>query len=121
MRADAGGTSSSAARLPELRSRQPLPEGVRLHLTIPPDLVWFQGHFPSRPVLPGVAQIAWVVFYSREQFGFGHDPISIDRIKFLETVPLDKTLLLDLHREEHRVSWQFLADDVLLSRGRLNF
>lgn len=121
MRADTGGTSSSAARLPELRNRQPLPDGVRLHLAIPPALVWFRGHFPSRPVLPGVAQISWAVFYSREHFGFEHDPVSIDRVKFLDTVPLDKDLLLDLHREENRVSWQFLANDAPLSRGRLNF
>ncbi len=121
MRADAGSTSSPAARLPELRNRQPLPDGVRLHLAIPPNLVWFRGHFPSRPVLPGVAQIAWAVFYAREHFDFGHDPVSIGRVKFLETVPLDKALLLDLHREENRVSWQFLADAALLSRGRLNF
>lgn len=121
MRADADGPSSPAARLPELRNRQPLPDGVRLLLAVPADSVWFRGHFPSRPVLPGVAQIAWAVFYSREQFGFSSDPVSIDRVKFLETVPLDKALLLELHRQDNRVSWTFLADDVLLSRGRLNF
>lgn len=121
MRDDAGGTSSPAARLPELRNRQPLPDGVRLHLAIPPNLVWFRGHFPSRPVLPGVAQIAWVVFYSREHFGFAHDPVAVDRVKFLDTMPLDDILVLELHRNENQVNWKFLTDRVLLSRGRLAF
>jgi predicted hotdog family 3-hydroxylacyl-ACP dehydratase len=29
-------------------------------LPIPPDLAWFDGHFPGRPLLPGVAQLAMV-------------------------------------------------------------
>lgn len=121
MRADSGGTPSTAARLPILNGREPLPDGVRLRLAIPSDLIWFDGHFPSRPVLPGVAQIAWAVAFSGKHFGFDHDPVGIDRVKFLETVPLDKTLLLELHRAGDRVTWQLMAEDTLLSRGRLTF
>ena len=121
MRADSGDPGLTAPRLPEPTGSEPLADGVRLHLSIPSDLAWFQGHFPSRRVLPGVAQIAWVVFYSREQFDFDRDPTAIDRVKFLEPVPLDKGLLLDLHRGANRVTWQLLADDALLSRGRLVF
>jgi 3-hydroxymyristoyl/3-hydroxydecanoyl-(acyl carrier protein) dehydratase len=121
MRADSGDTSSSTARLPVLNGREPLPDGVRLHLTTPPGLTWFEGHFPSRPVLPGVAQLAWAITYSREHFGFDHDPVGVDRVKFLATVPLDKPLMLDLHREQNRVNWQLLADDIPLSQGRLAF
>ena len=121
MRADSGGPCPSAARLPELNGSEPLSDGVRLHLEIPPGLVWFRGHFPSRPVLPGVAQIAWVVSCSRDHFGFGHDPVSIARVKFLETVPLEKPLTLELHRKSNQVAWELLTDEALLSRGRLVF
>jgi len=121
MRADSGGTSSPAARFPELHGREPLPGGIRLRLTVPPELVWLEDHFPSRPVLPGVAQLAWAIAFARDHFGFDHDPVGVERVKFLGTVPLEKPLVLELHRERNRVDWQFLAEDIPLSRGRLAF
>ncbi len=121
MRADSGGTPTPAARLPELHGREPLPDGIRLRFTVPPDQIWFADHFPSRPVLPGVAQIAWAIAFARGHFGFDHDPVAIDRVKFLETVPLGEPLLLELQREGARVNWQLLAEDRPLSRGRMTF
>jgi len=121
MRAESGAPSPTAPRLPQLNASEPLPDGARLHLAIPPGLVWFEGHFPSRPVLPGVAQIAWVVYYAREHFGFTRDPSRIERVKFLGAVPLEGTLLLELHRDEDRVRWELLAGNTVLSRGRLGF
>ena len=100
---------------------EPLPDGVRLHLDIPPDLIWFRGHFPDGPVLPGVAQVAWAIAFSRKHLDFNHDPVVIERVKFLEAAPLDKTLQLDLHKAGNRVGWRLLADETVLSSGRLTF
>lgn len=36
------------------------------------DLRWFAGHFPGRPLLPGVVQIDWAVSQG-ERLGFGAD------------------------------------------------
>lgn len=121
MRPESGAPSPTATRLPQLIASESLPDGARLHLAISSDLVWFEGHFPSRPVLPGVAQIGWAVHFARGHFGFMHDPPRIERVKFLEAVPLEGTLQLELHREGDRVTWEFSADDTLLSRGRLAF
>ncbi len=121
MRAESGAPSPTATRLPQLNASESLPDGTRLHLAVPPGLVWFEGHFPSRPVLPGVAQIAWAIHYARRHFEFTHDPSRIERVKFLEPVPLEEPLQLELHREGDRVTWEFSAGDTLLSRGRLAF
>lgn len=65
---------------------------------------WFQGHFPQRPIMPGVliveslAQIGGILAYASEPF----DPttnlmffLGIDKVKFRHTVvPGDR---LDLH------------------------
>lgn len=33
-------------------------------LALPEDLVWFEGHFPKKALLPGVVQLRWVLYYA---------------------------------------------------------
>ncbi len=33
-------------------------------LELPEDLVWFEGHFPKKALLPGVVQLRWVLHYA---------------------------------------------------------
>ncbi len=33
-------------------------------LNLPEDLVWFEGHFPKKALLPGVVQLRWVLYYA---------------------------------------------------------
>ena len=32
---------------------------VRLKISLPEDLLYFQGHFPDAPILPGIVQTDW--------------------------------------------------------------
>ena len=49
--------------LPIERSRELRADSVTLILQIDAGLFWFQGHFPHLPILPGVAQLDWVMHY----------------------------------------------------------
>lgn len=94
---------------------------------------WFQGHFPQRPIMPGVlileclAQIGGILAYASDPF----DPTSnlmfflgIDKAKFRHTVtPGDR---LDLHAEvlHHRSNvWKIRGeasvDGTLCAEGEL--
>lgn len=121
MRTEVRPPSETAARLPETTGREPLPDGVRVRLRVPSTLAWFAGHFPGNPVVPGVAQIGWAIDCAREHFGQARDPAGIDRVKFLQTVPLDTPLALELRGGAARVDWRLLAGDELLGSGRLLF
>ena len=79
-------------------------KSIRGHKCVSYNEPWFQGHFPQRPIMPGVlileslAQIGGILAYASEPF----DPttnlmffLGIDKAKFRHTVvPGDR---LDLH------------------------
>ncbi|MCK8117114.1 acyl-CoA synthetase [Pseudoalteromonas sp. 2CM37A] len=58
-------------------------EHVLLKLTIPENLYYFQGHFPQAAILPGVAQLDWVMHYLTEFMAVDcTKTVSIDALKF---------------------------------------
>lgn len=69
-------------------------------------LFWFSGHFPGRPLLPGVAQLDWVMHYGSQLLAKGWRFSALDSIKFQQPIPPDSLLWLSM-------SWD--ADRALLS------
>ena len=69
---------------------------LTLHLLAAADLLWFRGHFPTLPILPGVAQLDWVLHYGLTRLAPGKSFASIENIKFQQPVPPDAQLELQL-------------------------
>lgn len=83
-------------RLPELVARQQEGDALLLSLFIPANLYYFDGHFPGRPVLPGVVQTHWAVHFGREHWGDLGDFSGLEAVKFQQVVTANQTLLLRL-------------------------
>jgi acyl-coenzyme A synthetase/AMP-(fatty) acid ligase len=47
-----------------------------------PALLVFDGHFPGRPILPGVAQVDWAIQWARERFALPARFVRLDTLKF---------------------------------------
>ena len=45
----------------EIERHQAQPHQVEIILHLDPSLFWFRGHFAVQPLLPGVAQMDWVM------------------------------------------------------------
>lgn len=91
----------------ELRVQQQDSE-AELLLHIAPDLFWFQGHFPGTPLLPGVAQLDWVIHYGVLLLAPGRQFSSVDNIKFQQPILPGSTLKLTLHwQEEKGLTFQY--------------
>ncbi|QDX99184.1 hydroxymyristoyl-ACP dehydratase [Pectobacterium carotovorum subsp. carotovorum] len=69
---------------------------VELMLQIDPELFWFKGHFTGQPLLPGVAQLDWVMHYATTVLAQGWMFLSIENIKFQQPILPGKTLRLVL-------------------------
>lgn len=59
---------------------------VVLHVDIDAALPQFQGHFLQHPVLPGVAQLDWVMLFARELLGLENVFAGIEGLKFQQVI-----------------------------------
>ncbi|MBV8657175.1 MAG: acyl-CoA synthetase [Burkholderiales bacterium] len=71
-------------------------DAAQLQIDIAPNMSYFDGHFAMMPVLPGVAQIEWVVLFARELFALPPRFLRMDAVKFQQLVRPDDRLTMDL-------------------------
>lgn len=89
-----------------------------IELNIPADLFWFNGHFATQPLLPGVAQLNWVIYYVQKYFNTKLSLSSIDVIKFQSPIlPKDRLMLhLDWNNHTQKLSFSY----TLISPDNIN-
>lgn len=67
---------------------------------VPADLLYFQGHFPGAPLLPGVAQlVALVLDRVHALWPELGEPTRLGRLKFKQPIAPGEALRLTLERE----------------------
>ncbi|MFT6984717.1 MAG: 3-hydroxymyristoyl/3-hydroxydecanoyl-(acyl carrier protein) dehydratase [Psychromonas sp.] len=67
-----------------------------LTLQVDPELIYFEGHFPHYPLLPGVTQIDWAIFYGKKLLNAGGHFAGMEAIKFQEPILPKSVILLTL-------------------------
>lgn len=108
--------------LPGILSARSDVHDIRLRLGIPPELRWFRGHFPGRPVLPGIVQVHWAVRVSMAHFGFRSVPTVVNRLKFKHVIVPPSVIELSIARvAKSEVSFGYTGAGTKYSEGRLVF
>lgn len=92
-----------------------------LKLHVPLDLVYFPGHFPQAPVLPGVVQIDWALSLAASRLGTPARCHAMEALKFQQLLRpgdhVDLTLRHDTAR--HALHFAYRRGDKAYSSGRL--
>lgn len=85
----------------------PVKAGFALQLS--PDLQVFRGHFPGSPILPGVAQLDWVLSLGQQVFDLQGQFQGLQALKFVRPITPDMTVHIDLelHAKEAEQSLHF--------------
>jgi 3-hydroxymyristoyl/3-hydroxydecanoyl-(acyl carrier protein) dehydratase len=92
-----------------------------LSLRVPLDLVYFPGHFPQAPVLPGVVQVAWALSLASTRLGTPLRCQVMDALKFQQLLRPGDRVELSLRHDPARRTLHFAYrhGEKAYSSGRL--
>ena len=82
--------------LPEVVSCVKSSGAFDICLDMQAELIWFPGHFPGTPVLPGIVQLHWAAIAARCLYGLDDAPRAVSRLKFKKVLLPPRQLLLRL-------------------------
>ncbi len=82
-------------------------EHVLLALEIPADLLYFQGHFPGSPILPGVVQTDWSLTLGRRYFDLPPRFLGLQALKFQRVITPGMRVLLELQHDAAKSQLSF--------------
>lgn len=88
------------ARAPLLIRARQSAEALDAAFHLPADLVWFAGHFPGEPVLPGLAQLRLAIGNVPALTGRAFQPRAVHQLKFKLPVRPDQIVELALRRHD---------------------
>lgn len=99
-----------------------LSEGeAELAFVLPPELIFFRGHFPTHAILPGVAQVHLATLAARRIWPDWRADGNVVRLKFRRVLMPDDRIVLKLRRlpSTGRVAFLFHFRDIVASEGEI--
>lgn len=96
---------------------------VEMQLSVPPNLRYFEGHFPGHPVLPGIAQIDWATQFGIQYFKPEGEFCGLEAVKFHEFIKPEAKVELTLtyRPNKGKILFSFSGHNGKHSSGRLLF
>ena len=76
-------------------------------LVAPCNLLYFDGHFPGRPILPGVVQIDWVIACGRQCFDLPPLFRGVYALKFQRVIPPETPVRLEIIHDDAKSTLSF--------------
>jgi len=88
--------------------------------TLPPELIFFQGHFDDQAILPGVAQAHLAMLIAQKLWGIWPPDANLERLKFRRILIPGNAVILKLKRNaEGRVTFAYIFGDIRASEGEI--
>lgn len=108
---------------PEILEREIEHDSLVLHLHLPQELIFFDGHFDEAPILAGVVQVDWAIEYATEHFAISEGFRRVEALKFFKIMMAGDRVNLDLKydRDTGRLKFQYSAGETIHSSGRIVF
>ncbi|MBW3696324.1 3-hydroxyacyl-ACP dehydratase [Vibrio sp. T187] len=100
-------------RKPTLLSHQITDQSITIQMQVDDDILDFQGHFKGFPILPGVTQIDWAIYYAREYLNVPESFKGMEVIKFQEPIlpNANVTLSLDWDENKQKLAFRYSSEE----------
>jgi 3-hydroxymyristoyl/3-hydroxydecanoyl-(acyl carrier protein) dehydratase len=97
--------------------------GWLLHLQVPENLFYLEGHFPQAPIVAGVCQLRWVVKAIEAYCQHTAHVIAMEAVKFHHILRPGQAFVLEITRGTTTGTWAYrlYADEQQYASGRLVF
>lgn len=89
-----------------------------MHFVIPHDHPSLPGHFPGRPIVPGVLLLEQVLVAIEVEHG-GLGSLRLPQVKFLQPLLPGETARIELQPFDGRWAFRVLRGDVVLATGEV--
>ena len=80
---------------------------ITAQIQVPADAVWFDGHFPGDPILPGVAQLSMVVDLLGDALGHPVTASQASRVRFKRAIRPAETMTVQITPKENPLVFGF--------------
>ena len=107
--------------LPEISGLHIVGSQAEFTICLPENLLYFQGHFPEEPILPGVVQIHWAMLLGQRLLNSSKKFIGMSQIKFhMPAKPGDELdVFLDWNLEKSLLCFRYSLAKKVVSSGRI--
>lgn len=84
-------------RFPHIQGCDFLGNTIELQLKVNKGLIYFNGHFPDQPILPGVTQLSWVEKFGQLFFNIDLPFLRMEAVKFKKIIRPESVIKMKLN------------------------
>lgn len=98
--------------MPEIVIQDRNQDRAHLSLHLPTDMLYFRGHFPGMPILPGVVQLHWAVDQAAALFDVPVTINEVTQLKYRKPIPPGTMVMLELEcdRNQSKIKFRYHSD-----------
>jgi len=113
--------SLDANRFPQILNCHFQDNYLELELKVLSKLIYFSGHFPEQPILPGVTQLAWAEYFGKLFFDIEQPFLCMEVIKFKKIIRPDDTISMTLNwnSDNNKLYFEIASEIGSHSSGRM--
>ncbi len=114
---------SARPTMPRRRLLESDAQRALFELSAPANLLYFEGHFPDAPILPGVVQVEWAIAIGRECFNLPPAFRAIHALKFQQVIRTEMNFMLELLHDPVKASltFRYSSQETQHASGKIMF